>query len=148
MILLSFYFQFSIFCPNPLTYTHPFIEFDFNFVFLSCSGCAAVSSVYTAGRCPENYPDPLRFWPDRWLRNDSKAYTMVLKPQVFVPFAIGARSCVGRKVATFEISCLMSKVSELKVLLDSSLFPCSLLLFFYDFISLPHRFSATSPSNR
>lgn len=113
---LLFIFSFPFSAP---TLSHPFIQFDFNFVFLSCSGCAVASSMYTAGRCPENYPDPLRFWPDRWLRNDSKAYTMVLKPQVFVPFAIGARSCVGRKVATFEISCLMSKVSELKVLLDS-----------------------------
>jgi ecdysteroid 2-hydroxylase len=71
-------------------------------------------SVYSAGRDPENFSHPQIFAPERWLRNENDSEMKTLKPHASMPFAIGARSCVGRKIATYETHCLITKVIERK----------------------------------
>lgn len=71
-------------------------------------------SVYSAGRDPENFSQPQIFAPERWLRDENDSDMKTLKPHASMPFAIGARSCVGKKIATYETHCLITKVIETK----------------------------------
>jgi ecdysteroid 2-hydroxylase len=72
----------------------------------------AIISLFSSGRDPQNFTHPLKFAPERWLRNETEAEFMHFKPHASMPFAIGARSCVGKKIATYEIHCLITKVRE------------------------------------
>lgn len=73
-------------------------------------GWLAIMSLYTSGRDPENFSEPLTFAPERWLREGNETEHKVFKPHGSMPFAIGGRSCIGRKVATYQIHCLITKV--------------------------------------
>jgi ecdysteroid 2-hydroxylase len=70
----------------------------------------ALMSMYTSGRDPVNFTQPQAFAPERWLRDGNDSEMKTLKPHGSMPFAIGARSCVGKKIATYEIHCLITKV--------------------------------------
>lgn len=70
----------------------------------------ALLSLYSSGREPENFPDPLKFMPERWSRSGGAGLENVCKAHGSMPFAIGARSCVGKKAATYQIHCLLTKV--------------------------------------
>ncbi|XP_034252654.1 cytochrome P450 315a1, mitochondrial [Thrips palmi] len=80
-------------------------------------------SLYTSGRDPKNFPEPEKFWPERWLReisndneNSSGAYIAVKNSYASMPFAMGARSCIGRKLAeTQMITTLASILKQFKL---------------------------------
>lgn len=67
-------------------------------------------SIYTSSRDARYFPEPLKFDPTRWNKNEDapgiNAYS-----QASMPFAIGARSCIGRKIAMLQITQLLKKVS-------------------------------------
>lgn len=69
-------------------------------------------SIYSSGRDPRYFPEPLKFDPTRWDKNEDapgiNAYS-----QASMPFAIGTRSCIGRKIAMLQISELLKKVSNI-----------------------------------
>lgn len=67
-------------------------------------------SLYSSGREESSFPEPLEFQPDRWLRDES-GYKNVTCPQASLPFAMGARSCIGRKIAEIQISTTVHMVS-------------------------------------
>lgn len=70
-------------------------------------------SLYTSGRDTVNFPEPEKFWPERWLRNTSNgSYKAVTNPHASMPFAMGARSCIGKKLA--ETQMIMTVASILK----------------------------------
>lgn len=71
----------------------------------------AIMSLYSSGRDPKNFTDPLKFAPERWMRDGSESNFEAFKSHASMPFAIGARSCVGKKIATYEIHCLITKVN-------------------------------------
>ena len=71
----------------------------------------AIMSLYTSGRDPENFSQPQNVAPERWLRNNNKSESKTYKPHGSMPFAIGARSCVGKKIANYKIHCLITKVT-------------------------------------
>lgn len=75
-------------------------------------GWLAIMSLFTSSRDPENFSDPLEFVPDRWLRADNKTGYKVFKPHGTMPYAMGGRSCIGRKVANFQVHCLITKVGS------------------------------------
>lgn len=79
--------------------------------FIVPKGWLAIISLYTAGRDPENFSEPLKFTPDRWLRESNETDYKVYKPHGTMPFSIGGRSCVGKKIATYQIHCLITKVT-------------------------------------
>jgi ecdysteroid 2-hydroxylase len=81
-------------------------------------GWMAIMSLYTSSRDPENFSEPLKFVPDRWLRSNNKTEQKVFKPHGTLPFALGGRSCIGKKVATYQTHCLITKVSSCRSLLD------------------------------
>lgn len=73
-------------------------------------GWMALISLYTSGRDPDNFSNPLVFAPDRWLRTPESTES-VLKATGSMPFAMGVRSCVGKRIANYQINCLLTKVS-------------------------------------
>lgn len=75
-------------------------------------GWLALGSLYSSARDSQNFSEPLKFSPDRWLRDQNQTAFQVINPHATMPFAIGSRSCVGKKIANFQIHCLMTKVME------------------------------------
>lgn len=70
----------------------------------------ALISLYTAGRMEEHFPSAETFIPSRWIREGGEAGAWILKPQASIPFAMGARSCIGKKIANYQIHTLLTKV--------------------------------------
>ncbi|ALC47308.1 sad [Drosophila busckii] len=63
-------------------------------------------SLYTAGRDPAHFEQPLRVMPERWYQSDSQ---QTHQPHASLPFAIGQRSCIGRRVALKQLHLLLGK---------------------------------------
>ncbi|XP_067011206.2 cytochrome P450 315a1, mitochondrial [Anabrus simplex] len=74
------------------------------------TGTLVILSLYTSGRDADYFPEPTLFWPQRWLRNDSGVYTAVKSPYASMPFAMGARSCIGRKIAETQIMLTLAQM--------------------------------------
>ncbi|NWX48010.1 CP27B protein, partial [Steatornis caripensis] len=53
---------------------------------------------YTTSRDGRFFPAPDAFRPERWLRRDLTSH-----PFASLPFGVGKRSCVGRRLAELEI---------------------------------------------
>lgn len=71
-------------------------------------------SMYTSGRDDRNFPDANSFNPDRWQRreiNTSQTYIGVNNVYASLPFAMGARSCIGRKLAENQLYLTIKMVS-------------------------------------
>lgn len=62
-------------------------------------GTLVIMSLYTIGRNAKYFENPEVFNPDRWLRSNSIAAMQ----QASLPFAMGARSCIGRKIAETQL---------------------------------------------
>uniref|UniRef100_T1GE44 Cholesterol side-chain cleavage enzyme, mitochondrial n=1 Tax=Megaselia scalaris TaxID=36166 RepID=T1GE44_MEGSC len=60
-------------------------------------------SLYSSGRDENHFPDPEKVIPERWIRNnESGELDLVYKAHGTLPFALGGRSCIGRKIAVSE----------------------------------------------
>ena len=72
------------------------------------SGAMVHAQTYVTGHDSENFPEPENFRPERWMRDAP------IKPQPFtyLPFAVGNRACVGRRVANLEISLLLARILQ------------------------------------
>lgn len=60
-----------------------------------------IMSLYTISRDPKYFRNPEVFMPERWLRSDYNNVAMM--QQASLPFAMGARSCIGRKIAEMQL---------------------------------------------
>ncbi|KAJ5703250.1 cytochrome P450, partial [Penicillium malachiteum] len=60
-------------------------------------------------RNPEHWPEPFRFWPERWLSNRPDS---VPAPdmQAYYPFSAGKHSCIGKNFAMAEIRMLTANI--------------------------------------
>uniref|UniRef100_T1JEV8 Cytochrome P450 n=1 Tax=Strigamia maritima TaxID=126957 RepID=T1JEV8_STRMM len=58
---------------------------------------------------PQFFPDPLRFNPNRWLREPSKTLP---HPFASLPFGMGLRMCPGRRLAEQEIKLFLTKLIQ------------------------------------
>jgi ecdysteroid 2-hydroxylase len=67
-------------------------------------------SLYSAGRDAANFSQPNTFSPSRWLRDNSPSVLDTLKPQASLPYAIGARSCIGKKIANLQMHTALTKL--------------------------------------
>ncbi|XP_030764632.1 cytochrome P450 9e2-like [Sitophilus oryzae] len=65
-------------------------------------------------RCPENYPNPEKFDPERF-SDENKGN---IKPYTYLPFGVGSRNCIGSRFALLEV-----KVLLFKILLNFELIP-------------------------
>jgi cytochrome P450 family 4 len=62
-----------------------------------------IMSPYMMGRNPKYFDDPLTFNPDRFLGVD-------VMPLAFTPFSIGAKKCIGGRIAMIGLKLAMAKV--------------------------------------
>ncbi|XP_076626534.1 cytochrome P450 family protein sad isoform X1 [Colletes latitarsis] len=69
-----------------------------------------VLSIYSSGRDTANFSRPNEFLPERWIRTEKGTYQGVLNPHASLPFAFGARSCIGRKLAETQISLALTEL--------------------------------------
>lgn len=72
------------------------------------SGSLVLVSLYTSGRDSKFFDRPNDFVPDRWLReSNNNLKSMQLAS---VPFAIGARSCIGKKIAETQLQITLKEI--------------------------------------
>ncbi|XP_069672926.1 cytochrome P450 315a1, mitochondrial [Periplaneta americana] len=74
------------------------------------AGELVILSLYSSGRDEKNFPKPNDFWPHRWTRDSTGNYKGVYSPYASMPFAMGVRSCIGRKISEIQITLLIAKV--------------------------------------
>lgn len=67
-----------------------------------------VLSIYTSGRDPQFFDRPHEFLPQRWSRCHSDYHTSM--QLATIPFAMGARSCVGRKIAETQLLVALEEI--------------------------------------
>ncbi|XP_059620061.1 cytochrome P450 315a1, mitochondrial [Phlebotomus argentipes] len=67
----------------------------------------AIVSLFTSSRDPRNFHEPQKFNPKRWIRSqDSTEH----KRQASLPFALGARSCIGQRIAMKQMCELLRQI--------------------------------------
>ncbi|XP_019645640.1 PREDICTED: cytochrome P450 27C1-like [Branchiostoma belcheri] len=76
---------------------------------LPAKTCVA-AQVYAMGRDPHLFPDPDQFKPERWLRTGEGHDD--INPYSSLPFGVGPRSCIGRRVAEVELQLFLAKMSQ------------------------------------
>nr|BAM73861.1 cytochrome P450 [Bombyx mori] len=70
-----------------------------------------IASIYTSGRDEQNFSKADQFLPYRWDRNDQRKKDLVNHvPSATLPFAFGARSCIGKKMAMLQMTELISQI--------------------------------------
>lgn len=79
--------------------------------YLIPKGTLVLASLYTSGRDPLNFSHPNKFTPERWLRDESGEHN-VFKSHASIPFAMGSRSCIGKKIALYQVHSLVTKVTS------------------------------------
>lgn len=68
------------------------------------AGTYVAASIAGIQNSPEHYPDPQRFWPERFLERPA--------PYTFIPFGGGERRCIGASFATMEIKTVLRTVLQ------------------------------------
>lgn len=68
-----------------------------------------ILSIYTTGRDERFFPNPNDFNPRRWDRNKNEDYNIEMQ-KASLPFAIGLRSCIGRKIAEIQLQTALRKI--------------------------------------
>lgn len=71
-------------------------------------GCTAIVSLNATHRLPEEWPDPERFDPDRFLPEACAARSSY----AYMPFAIGHRNCIGATLAMLEGKLVVAMVAQ------------------------------------
>lgn len=69
------------------------------------AGITVFACALTLQRRAVFYPDPLRFHPDRWLRDD-------VPPFAYLPFGGGARRCIGEEFAWAEGTLVLAVLAK------------------------------------
>jgi cytochrome P450 len=97
-----------------LTSMYRLDQFIFCLERIITEGTAIQVPPYALHRDPRYFfPNPDKFWPDRWLKKDSN---IILERNAFIPFSIGSANCVGKPLAMMElrlVTCLLVKTFEL-----------------------------------
>lgn len=66
-------------------------------------GTVVCPCIYLTHRRPDLYPEPERFMPERWLERAPD-------PAAYFPFGGGARRCLGRAFALFEMKIMLAHI--------------------------------------
>ncbi|XP_015783494.1 cytochrome P450 315a1, mitochondrial [Tetranychus urticae] len=67
-------------------------------------------SLYTTGRDEKYWTDAKSFKPERWVREESNK--KIINSHASLPFGLGIRSCVGRRVAEVQMQFLLSRIIQ------------------------------------
>ncbi|KAJ8003561.1 hypothetical protein DPEC_G00149630 [Dallia pectoralis] len=65
---------------------------------------------YAVSHDEGEFVNPECFWPDRWLRGEEEAYQH--HPYSSIPFGVGVRACVGKRVAELEMHSALSRLMQ------------------------------------
>ncbi|XP_053609196.1 cytochrome P450 315a1, mitochondrial-like isoform X2 [Plodia interpunctella] len=72
-----------------------------------------VASIYTSGRDEQNFSEADKFLPYRWDRYDPRKQDLANHvPSASLPFAMGARSCIGKKIALLQLTEVIHQIVE------------------------------------
>lgn len=74
------------------------------------AGSTVLVTIYQLHRDPSVWPSPERFIPERFIDDGNEHYVRLENPFAYVPFAAGARNCVGQKFALQEAKILLATV--------------------------------------
>lgn len=70
-------------------------------------------SAYSAGRDELSFPEADSFLPWRWNRDPITGnLEKVNRPQSTIPYALGARNCIGQKIANAQMHLIIRKILE------------------------------------
>ncbi|KAJ8722153.1 hypothetical protein PYW08_004555 [Mythimna loreyi] len=76
-------------------------------------GTPIIASIYTSGRDERNFSKADEYLPYRWDRNDARKKDLLNHvSSASLPFALGARSCIGKKLAMLQMTELISQIVE------------------------------------
>jgi cytochrome P450 len=67
-----------------------------------------IMSPYVVQRDARWFPDPARFWPERW----TSEFAAALPRQAYFPFGAGARRCIGESFAWMELILLVATIAQ------------------------------------
>lgn len=68
-------------------------------------------SMYSAGRDETSFPNANQFEPSRWNRDPiTGALKCVNRAQSSIPYAMGARNCIGQRIANAQMHIILSKL--------------------------------------
>ncbi|KAK9744610.1 Cytochrome P450 [Popillia japonica] len=88
------------------------------------TGTQAIAHIWGVQTDPEYYPEPMKFDPDRFTPENSKAR----HPFAYIPFSAGPRNCLGMRFALIELKTVVATiVSRYKI---TSLEPAETLRIF------------------
>jgi cytochrome P450 len=68
-------------------------------------GVTLTPCIHLVHRRPDVYPEPARFWPERFLERPAGTYT-------WLPFGGGVRRCLGAAFAQFEMQTILRVVAQ------------------------------------
>lgn len=78
-------------------------------------GVTVLAPTWHIQRDPQHWPEPERFWPERF----AAAERTGRHPAVFMPFGLGARTCLAKRLAYFEL-----KAALCRILMSYRVVPC------------------------
>ncbi|OGM43368.1 hypothetical protein ABOM_008724 [Aspergillus bombycis] len=76
-------------------------------------GVTVASSLYVLLRKKEYFKQPDAFWPQRWIvdpESGADEQSVRMARQVFCPFGLGPRSCIGRRLAWMDINVGLARI--------------------------------------
>lgn len=76
------------------------------------AGAEVIVWVYHLHRDPRWFPEPERFWPDRFVPAPGGGMQGVLHPHAYMPFGAGQRACIGRHFAIFEAQLVLATMMQ------------------------------------
>lgn len=88
-----------------------------------------------ACRLPQYVKDPLKFKPERWMR-ESTEYEK-FHPFMSLPFGFGPRSCIARRLAEQNISITLMRVTKHKFIYNLFLYTINAMLSFNTSVGPP-----------
>lgn len=68
-------------------------------------GSMIFTSYYVTHHLPELFPEPERFWPERWQAGD-------VSPYAYLPFSAGSRMCMGAGFATLLFKIALTMIAQ------------------------------------
>ncbi|KAF9873689.1 hypothetical protein CkaCkLH20_08799 [Colletotrichum karsti] len=68
------------------------------------------TGIYSINHNSEYYPEPFRFWPERWIPAVAGEEAVAKAKAAYGTFSVGPRNCVGKGLAMIEISLAMAAV--------------------------------------